>query len=54
MLNEALSRIIRASLLLILENRPLPHFTDAAASEAYFGGHSLTNSALKVAKSKQL
>ncbi|HYL83004.1 MAG TPA: hypothetical protein VE263_02120 [Candidatus Angelobacter sp.] len=41
-LNEAISFIIRASLLRILEQNLLSHFADGPASELYFGGHGLT------------
>jgi hypothetical protein len=43
---EAASRIIRASLLRILEDNLLKHFVDGPASEAFFGAERLTRSAL--------
>jgi hypothetical protein len=46
MLTEAASRIIRASLLRILEDNLLNHFVDGPASEAFFGAEKLTRSAL--------
>ncbi len=46
-LNEAASRIIRASLLRVLEDNLLNEFADGPASETYFGGHNLTRSKLK-------
>ena len=42
MLNEALSRIVRASLLRILEDGLFPNFKDGPSSQAYFGAHKLT------------
>jgi hypothetical protein len=45
-LTEAASRIIRASLLRILEENLLKEFSDGQASELYFGGQGLTRSAL--------
>ena len=42
MLNEALSRIVRASLLRILENGLCSHFKDGPSSQAYFAVHRLT------------
>jgi len=44
---EALSFIIRKSLLRILQEGLLQHFADAASSEAYFGAAGLTNTALR-------
>ena len=46
-LNEAASRIIRASLLRILEYKLLNEFADGPSSETYFGAHNLTRSKLK-------
>ena len=46
-LNEAASRIIRASLLRILEDNLLNEFADGPSSETYFGAHNLTRSKLK-------
>jgi hypothetical protein len=46
MLTEAASRIIRASLLRILEDNLLRHFADGPSSEAFFGAQELTKSAL--------
>jgi hypothetical protein len=46
-MNEAASRIIRASLLRILEDNLLNEFANGPASEKYFGGHNLTRSKLK-------
>ena len=46
---EAASFIIRASLLKILRDDLLIHFADAGAAEHFFGGHGLTNSALRAA-----
>ena len=45
-LMEAASFIIRASLLKILRDGLLNHFTDAGPTEAYFGAQNLTKSAL--------
>jgi hypothetical protein len=45
---EAASFIVRSTLLKVLRDRLLNHFTDASAAEAYFGP-SLTNSALRLA-----
>jgi hypothetical protein len=45
-LTEAASRIIRASLLRILEDNLLKHFADGPASEAFFGAQGLTKSLL--------
>jgi hypothetical protein len=42
MLNEALSRVVRASLLRILEDGLLPHFQDGPSSQSYFAAHKLT------------
>ena len=44
---EALSFIIRRSLLRILRDNLLPNFANAAASEAYFGAAGLTNTAIR-------
>jgi hypothetical protein len=52
-LTEAASRIIRASLLRILEDNLLNEFASGPASEVYFGSAGLTRSALH-AKSKML
>lgn len=49
-LHEALSFIVRASLLRILEDNLLVHFADASASEAYFGAQGLTRSLLPKSK----
>jgi hypothetical protein len=49
-LHEALSFIIRASLLRILEDKLLDHFADGPASEAYFGAQGLTRSLLPKGK----
>jgi hypothetical protein len=46
MLLEAVSFIIRHSLLRILREKLLNQFADASSSEAYFGTHGLTKSAL--------
>jgi hypothetical protein len=46
MLTEAASRIIRASLLRILEENLLQYFADGPASEAFFGTQGLTKSLL--------
>jgi hypothetical protein len=46
-LHEAISFIIRASLLRILDENLLSHFANGPASEGYFGGYGLTHSALK-------
>jgi hypothetical protein len=43
---EAISSIIRQSLLAILKNGLLNHFRDRTSSEAYFGGLGLTKSSL--------
>jgi hypothetical protein len=45
-LSEAISRIIRASLLRILEDNLLNEFANGPASEAYFGSQGLTRSKL--------
>jgi hypothetical protein len=45
-LTEAISRIIRGSLLRILEGNLLNAFADGPASETYFGSHGLTRDAL--------
>jgi hypothetical protein len=52
-LTEVASRIIRASLLRILEDNLLNEFASGPASETYFGSHDLTHDKL-VAKSKLL
>jgi hypothetical protein len=44
---EALSYILRRSLLTILKNGLLCHFADQASSEAYFGGLGLTKQLIK-------
>ena len=49
-LMEAASFIIRISLLKILRDGLLNHFTDAASAEAYFGAQNLTKSALRGAQ----
>jgi hypothetical protein len=46
-LMEALSFIIRKSLLRILQERLIGHFADAASSETYFEAAGLTNSGLR-------
>lgn len=46
-LTEAISRIIRASLLRILEDNLLNEFADGPASEAYFGSQGLTRDVLR-------
>jgi|SRR3984885_411128 len=46
MLIEAISSIIRQSLLAILKNGLLDHFRDRVSSETYFGGLGLTKSNL--------
>jgi hypothetical protein len=46
-LHDALSFIIRASLLRILKDNLLEHFAHGPASEKYFGAVGLTNSVLK-------
>jgi len=51
-LHDALSFIIRTSLLRILKDNLLDHFADSQASDAYFGAASLTRSALTKAKHK--
>ena len=50
MLNEALSRIVRASLLRILEDGLLPHFKDGPSSQSYFAAHKLTKPELLKSK----
>jgi hypothetical protein len=52
MLLEAISSIIRQSVLKILKDGLLTHFTDAVSSEAYFGALGLTKSELKKRKLK--
>jgi len=44
---EAQSFIIRKSLLKILRDNLLVHFSDAAPAEAYFSGHGLTRTTLQ-------
>lgn len=44
---EAVSHILRRSLLTILKNGLLCHFADQASSEAYFGGLRLTKQLIK-------
>ncbi len=44
---EALSFIIRQSLLKVLKYNLLPHFTDAAATDSYFGQYELSSLKLK-------
>ncbi len=46
-LSEAISSIVRQSLLAILNENLLPHFQDDVLSEAYFMGKGLTNAALQ-------
>jgi hypothetical protein len=46
-LSEAISSIVRQSLLTILKTNLLVHFQDAAASEAYFSSLGLTKSELE-------
>jgi hypothetical protein len=46
-LMEAISSIVRQSLLTILKRGLLTHFADAAGSEAYFGSLGLTKGALQ-------
>lgn len=46
MLMEAISFIIRRSLLKILKERLVPHFADGPASERYFTAKKLTKSEL--------
>jgi hypothetical protein len=50
---EALSFIIRKSLLRILQEGLLRHFADAGSSEAYFGGGGLTNKAIRQKKTNE-
>lgn len=47
---EAASFIIRASLLKILRDGLLNHFSDTDPAEAYFSAHGLTRSALRAAQ----
>ena len=47
MLTEAASRIVRASLLQILERGLLGHFSDSSTSETFFGAQNLTRPALR-------
>lgn len=49
-LEEATSFIIRTSLLRILDDKLLDHFANGPASEAYFGEHGLTSTALRANK----
>ena len=49
-LMEAASFIIRKSLLKILRDGLLNHFTDASSAEAYFSTQNLTKSALRGAQ----
>jgi hypothetical protein len=46
-LTEALSFIIRKTMLRILQGNLLQHFADAASSEAYFGTAGLTKAAIR-------
>jgi hypothetical protein len=46
MLSEAASRIVRSSLLQIVEQGMQHHFLDSQTSETFFGGQDLTRSAL--------
>jgi hypothetical protein len=46
---EAASFIVRTSLLKILRDNLLNHFTDAGPAEAYFGAQGLTNTAIRAA-----
>lgn len=46
-LHEAISFIIRASLLRILDERLMNHFANGPASEAYFGAEGLTSPVLR-------
>lgn len=52
MLWEAVSFIVRASLIRILQDNLLHHFADSAAADAYFGGAGLTGPLLQTAKRK--
>ena len=47
MLFEAASFIIRNSLLKVLREGLLEHFTDAMAADPYFGNQGLTHQALR-------
>jgi hypothetical protein len=47
MLNEALSRIVRASLLRVVEDELFPHFKDGPSSQAYFAARRLTKADLR-------
>jgi len=44
---EAVSFVVRKSLLRILQNNLLDNFANAAASEAFFGAEGLTNTAIR-------
>jgi hypothetical protein len=50
---EALSFIIRKSLLRILKDNLLNEFANAASSEAYFGAAGITNTALRPRRAQQ-
>jgi hypothetical protein len=52
-LHDALSFIIRASLLRILKDDLLHHFADGPSAEAYFTAAGLTKSALTKVKQKK-
>jgi len=52
MLTEAVSFVVRKSLLKILKNNLLRHFADAGSAEAYFAAQNLTNSALRAPQGK--
>ncbi|WP_158944221.1 hypothetical protein [Granulicella sp. S190] len=52
MLLEAISYIIRASLLKILDDGLISHFRDNVTADAYFGSHGLTKLDLKKSKKK--
>ena len=50
MLSEAASRIVRGSLMKILEENLLDHFLDSPTSEAFFGAQGLTRRVLREKK----
>lgn len=52
MLIEAISFVVRQSLLTILKNGLLDHFQGRASSEAYFGGLGLTKNLLKKSQTR--
>ena len=54
MLLEALSSIVRQSLLAILKQNLLSHFEDATSSRSYFDANSLTKSQIEAKLGRRL